>query len=178
MAKVRHDRALDSDGPARAAVPFEPKLAQARLNAPVELAEALRETSAQASHRILEAEAELAATEEAASIVSRGAARDYRRALKALTPGCAESWADSLAEGEVTATVEDLARFIHENLLPFSRQEVLEARNIEAIKTQALGEGFKAEKLEQLNRYETHLDRKFERTLGMLLRLKQLQPGV
>jgi hypothetical protein len=28
--------------------------------------------------------------------------------------------------------------------------------------------------LEKLNRYETHLDRKFERTLAMLLKLKQL----
>jgi hypothetical protein len=30
-------------------------------------------------------------------------------------------------------------------------------------------------RLEKLNRYETHLDRKFERTLAMLLKLKDLQ---
>ena len=31
------------------------------------------------------------------------------------------------------------------------------------------------ERLEKLARYETHLDRKFERTLGMLIKLQQLR---
>ena len=52
-----------------------------------------------------------------------------------------------------------------------------EARHHEAIKNQALGEGLHAYKLEKLSRYETHLDRKFERTLGMLLKLKELRTG-
>jgi hypothetical protein len=39
----------------------------------------------------------------------------------------------------------------------------LEARYAPAIKAQALGEGLRAHLLEKLNRYETHLDRKFER---------------
>jgi hypothetical protein len=30
-------------------------------------------------------------------------------------------------------------------------------------------------RLEKLNRYETHLDRKFERTLAMLVKLKELR---
>lgn len=52
-----------------------------------------------------------------------------------------------------------------------------EARHHEAIKAQMLGEGLQAFKLEKLNRYETHLDRKFERTLAMLLKLKELNSG-
>lgn len=44
-----------------------------------------------------------------------------------------------------------------------------------AIKAQTLGEGGQALRLEKLNRYETHLDRKFERTLAMLLKLKELR---
>ena len=44
-----------------------------------------------------------------------------------------------------------------------------------AIKTQTLGEGLKANRLEKLSRYETHLDRKFERTLAMLIKLKKLR---
>jgi hypothetical protein len=40
----------------------------------------------------------------------------------------------------------------------------LEARYTPAIKAQALGEGLRPHLLEKLNRYETHLDRKFERT--------------
>jgi hypothetical protein len=44
-----------------------------------------------------------------------------------------------------------------------------------AIKAQTLGEGLRPQLLENLNRYETHLDRKFERTLAMLLKLKDLR---
>lgn len=50
-----------------------------------------------------------------------------------------------------------------------------EARFTPAIKSQILGEGLQAYRLEKLNRYETHLDRKFERTLAMLLKLKDLR---
>ncbi len=50
-----------------------------------------------------------------------------------------------------------------------------EARYAPAIKAQALGEGLRPHLLEKLNRYETHLDRKFERTLAMLLKLKELR---
>ena len=54
---------------------------------------------------------------------------------------------------------------------------VLEVDSHEAIKAQTLGEGLQAHRLEKLNRYESHLDRKFERTLAMLLKLKELRRG-
>ena len=46
---------------------------------------------------------------------------------------------------------------------------------MEAIKAQTLGEGFKPKRLDNLARYEAHLDRKFERTLAMLVKLKELR---
>lgn len=52
-----------------------------------------------------------------------------------------------------------------------------EARFTPAIKAQTLGESLQAHRLEKLNRYETHLDRKFERTLAMILKLKELRRG-
>lgn len=54
---------------------------------------------------------------------------------------------------------------------------VQEVRFQPAIKAQTLGEGLQAHRLEKLSRYETHLDRKFERTLAMLLKLKELRNG-
>jgi hypothetical protein len=42
---------------------------------------------------------------------------------------------------------------------------------------QALGESLDPDKLERLGRYEVHLDRKLERMLAMLLRLKDLRQG-
>src|SRR3984957_9468356 len=45
------------------------------------------------------------------------------------------------------------------------------------IREQAFGESLDPDKLERLGRYEVHLDRKLERTLAMLLRLKDLRQG-
>jgi hypothetical protein len=46
------------------------------------------------------------------------------------------------------------------------------------VREQAYGEALNPEKLERLGRYEVHLDRKLERMLTMLLRLKELRQGV
>jgi hypothetical protein len=40
---------------------------------------------------------------------------------------------------------------------------------------QAFGEALNPDKLERLGRYEVHLDRKLERMLTMLLRLKEMR---
>jgi len=42
---------------------------------------------------------------------------------------------------------------------------------------QAFGEALDPDNLERLGRYEVHLDRKLERMLAMLLRLKDLRAG-
>ena len=178
VSKARHDRPTDPDGPARAALPFEPQMADTRLNYPVELAEAIREAPAQTQERARDAEEDLAATTRAVTILQRGGARAYDRALRALTPGSADSWAENLEDGDTAATADDLAKYLNEFLLPFCRQMVVEVQGHEAIKAQTLGEGLQAHRLEKLNRYETHLDRKFERTLAMLLKLKELRRGV
>jgi len=177
VAKARHDRPTDQDGPARAALPFEPTMVDTSLNHPSELAEAIREEPAQTWERTREAEVDLAATERAATILQHGGARAYHRALRALTPESARSWADGREDEEVEPTAKELSKYLHEFLLPFCRQMVVERRGKEAIKAQTLGEGLRADRLEKLNRYETHLDRKFERALAMLLKLKELRRG-
>lgn len=175
VAKSRHDRPTDPDGPARAALPFEPSMRDTHLNHPAELAETIREEPGQTAARAKEAEEDLAATTRAVQILRLGGARAYKRALQALTPRSAESWADNLEDGDATATADDLSKYLNDFLLPFCRQMVVEVQGHEAIKAQTLGEGLQAHRLEKLNRYETHLDRKFERTLAMLLKLKELR---
>ena len=177
IAKARHDRPTDPDGPARAAVPFELQMTGTNLNHPAELAEVIRATPTEARKRIADAEADLASTIKAAEMLRRGGVRAYDRALRTFTEGCAQWWANNLDDEEVEATAECLAKFIDDDMLPFSRQAVIEAQSHEAIKAQTLGEGLQAHRLEKLNRYETHLDRKFERTLAMLLKLKELRRG-
>jgi hypothetical protein len=177
VSKARHDRPTDPDGPARAAMPFQPQMVGTSSNQPTELAELIRATPAEASKRLTDAEADLASLIKAAEILRRGGVRAYDRAVRAFTEGCAEWWAYSLDDEKVEATAECLAKFIDDDMMPFSRQAVIEAHSHEAIKAQTLGEGLQAHRLEKLNRYETHLDRKFERTLAMLLKLKELRRG-
>jgi len=61
---------------------------------------------------------------------------------------------------------------------PFGRLSFLTLlANRPLIREQAFGEALDPDKLERLGRYEVHLDRKLERMLAMLLRLKDLRAG-
>ena len=86
-----------------------------------------------------------------------------------------EWWDDNVADEEHAPTAEGLADFIRDSLEPLCRRILTEAQFPPAFKAQTLGEGLRAHQLEKLNRYEIHLDRKFERTLAMLLKLKALR---
>ena len=123
------------------------------------------------------AELDLAAGQKAAAILRKGGANAYEKARRALTPESRDWWDDRVAEEEHPATAEGLAEFIRYSLEPLCYRMIQEARFTPAIKAQTVGEGLRAHMLEKLNRYETHLDRKFERTLAMLLKLKSLRGG-
>jgi hypothetical protein len=118
---------------------------------------------------------DLDATQKAVAILRRGGANAYDKALRALLPDSRDWWQQYVEDEEYAATAEGLADFISEHLEPLCMNMEKEARHHEAIKAQTLGEGLQAYKLEKLNRYETHLDRKFERTLAMILKLKELR---
>ncbi|MHB0917105.1 MAG: hypothetical protein ACYC1G_04980 [Thiobacillus sp.] len=122
-----------------------------------------------------DAELDLAATHKAVAILHKGGLSAYAKARRALTPDSRDWWDQYVKEEEHPATAEGLAQFIHVTLEPFSIRLAQEARFTPAIKAQTLGEGLQAHRLEKLNRYETHLDRKFERTLAMILKLKELR---
>jgi hypothetical protein len=121
------------------------------------------------------AELDWKAALKAAAILRKGGANAYEKARRALIPESRDWWDDQVADEEHPATAEGLAEFLRESLEPICHRMVQEARFTPAIKAQTLGEGLHAHRLEKLNRYETHLDRKFERTLAMLLKLKQLR---
>ena len=66
-------------------------------------------------------------------------------------------------------------RFLTDEVLPWFDTRRQDLRNRHLIREQAYGEALNPDKLERLGRYEVHLDRKFERTLAMLLKLKELR---
>ena len=120
---------------------------------------------------------DLAATQKAAMILRKGGTNAYARARRALIQESRDWWDEHVEEESHPATADGLTEFIRDTLEPLCYQMEREARFTPAIKAQTLGEGLRAHLLEKLNRYETHLDRKFERTLAMILKLKELRRG-
>lgn len=112
---------------------------------------------------------------EAAAILRKGGPNAYAKARRALIQESRDWWDEHVEEESHPATTEGLAEFIRDSLEPICYRMVKEVEYTPAIKAQTLGEGLQAHRLEKLNRYETHLDRKFERTLAMLLKLKDLR---
>ncbi|MFZ2301825.1 MAG: hypothetical protein WAW10_08145 [Gallionella sp.] len=121
------------------------------------------------------ADLDLKATQRARDILYKGGANAYEKARRALHEDSRDAWDSNVEDESYTADAEGLGAWISEWLMQFCSQQEVEARYQPAIKAQTLGEGLQAHRLEKLNRYETHLDRKFERTLAMLLKLKQLR---
>ena len=115
------------------------------------------------------------ASNKARAILRKGGDRAYDKALRALLPDTREWWQEYLDDEEYSADATGLASFITEQVTPFIYNQEKEARHHEAIVNQTIGEGLQAYRLEKLSRYETHLDRKFERTLAMLIKLKDLR---
>ncbi len=118
---------------------------------------------------------DLDATHKAAAILRKGGAQAYDKALRALMPDTRDWWQGYVDEEEYSADATGLAAFIEEHVIAFVTQQEKETRHHDAIVTQTVGEGLQAYRLETLSRYETHLDRKFERTLAMLIKLKELR---
>jgi hypothetical protein len=140
-----------------------------------DLIDLLMATPNEITERLQYAELDLAATQKAKAILRKGGKNAYQKARNALINDSRNWWDEYVEEEQYPATAEGLAEFIREVLEPICVRMEKEARYQPAIKAQTLGEGLQAHRLEKLNRYETHLDRKFERTLAMLLKLKELR---
>ena len=148
--------------------------------------DAIRATAANTDEDIAEMEADEAMTRRALHLLGSMRNDAYEAALAALREDTQQWWADLLArdpdeleEDEVPATAdaEGLRRFIEGEVLPWFETRKKELANRPLIREQAFGEALDPDKLERLGRYEVHLDRKLERTLAMLLKLKELRAG-
>jgi hypothetical protein len=168
LRSVAHNQ---HNSPVPAAAPFERGLSKECSDLPDLLTASVEEIA----ERQRNAELDLAATQKAAAILRKGGPNTYEKARRALIQESRDWWDEYVEEEEYPATLEGLEQFIRETLEPLCIRIEMEARYQPAIKQQTMGEGLQAHRLEKLNRYETHLDRKFERTLAMLLKLKQLR---
>jgi hypothetical protein len=148
------------------------------------LANAIRATASDTQEDIVDTEQDEAITKRALDLLNSERNDAYEAALAALREDTQEWWADVLAsdpdeleedEEPATPDAEGLRRFLEEEVLPWFENRKKELANRPLIRDQAFGEALNPDKLERLGRYEVHLDRKLERMLAMLLRLKELR---
>jgi len=163
------------------------KMALAHLDAtnPSErVIDAIRATASDTEKDVCDMQDDEAKTRHALDLLNSRRNDAYEAALALLRSDTQAWWAEVLARdpGELygnqepaTADVDGLRRFLEGDVLPWFETRKKELANRPLIREQAFGESLDPDQLERLGRYEVHLDRKLERMLAMLLRLKDLR---
>jgi len=165
------------------------KAALAHLNnadESLDIGKAVRLAPADAEDEMQDLEDDEAMTRRALDILGSRRNDAYETALAELREDTQGWWFDTLAlkpdelEGDeqpAAADVDGLRRFLEGKVLPWFEKRKDKIANRPLLREQAFGESLAPDKLERLGRYEVHLDRKLERMLSMLLRLKDLRQG-
>jgi hypothetical protein len=122
-------------------------------------------------------------TQRALNILEAGGAGAYEGALAGLRDDTQEYWQECLSDPPddgltYAATAEALKEWLDHHRAEWYDQPIVELQHREAIREQALGVAYRSDDLEVPARYEVHLDRKLERTLAMLIRLRDLRQSV
>jgi hypothetical protein len=144
---------------------------------------AIAATATETARDLSEVRCDQGMTQRALNIVEAGDPGSYERAVAALRSDTREYWHECLSDPpddglEYAATAEALKAWIDHHWTEWYGQPILELQHREAIRNQALGIAYGADDLEVPARYEIHLDRKLERTLAMLIRLRELRQPV
>jgi hypothetical protein len=148
--------------------------------------DAIRATAEETAEAIREMEADEAMTRRALKLLRPGRTDAYEAALAALHEDTRVWWRDTLDsdpedfdedDEPPAADADSLRRFLESEILPWYETRRKELANRPLIREQAFGDALDAGKLERLGRYEVHLDRKLERMLAMLIRLRDIRGG-
>ena len=146
--------------------------------------DAIRATQADTEEDIADLEADEALTRRALDLLGSDRNDAYEVALATLREDTRHWWEHVLVRDpeapetdakHYAADAAGLRWFLEGEILPRLANRRKELSNRPLIREQAFGEAFDPAKLEQLGRYEVHLDRKLERTLSMLFRLQDLR---
>jgi hypothetical protein len=146
--------------------------------------DAIRATEEQTAEDRADLESDQAMTQEALRLLGSKTSSAYSGALAALRDDTREWWEDQLTwepddydedQPPYCADATSLKRFLEGEVLPWYEKRQLELQYRPLIRAQAFGEAVEPERLHRLARYEVHLDRKFERTVAMLLKLQDLR---
>jgi len=150
----------------------------------VHVVDAVTTTAKEAAREKSDLAADRAMTVRAIALLADATHSAYVAALGALHESTREAWTNKLAwtpddygDGDMpyAVTAADLRRFLNDEILPWYNERCSALAAMPAVRAQALGESLDPDKLERLSRYEVHLDRKLERSLAMLIRLREVR---
>ena len=151
-----------------------------------DISEAVRITPAETEEELRDLDDDEAMTRYALEILESQRNEAYEAALAELREDTQGWWEDTLKlkpneleedEEPTTPDVAGLRRFLEDKVLPWFEERKEEIGRRPLLREQAFGDSLDPDKLEHLGRYEVHLDRKLERMLSMLLRLRDLRQG-
>lgn len=143
--------------------------------------DAINSTPEQNSRDIADLEEDDKMTARAIKLLHLGKGGAYKKALTALRDDTRDWWEETLEEqdddeeNQYTPDKEGLLLFLNGKVQNWLEEHRTEIENRPLIQAQAFGDAVDPDRLERLARYEVHLDRKLERTLAMLLKLKDLR---
>ena len=142
--------------------------------------QAIVATAAETARHLRDAKCDQGMSQRALNILDAGGADAYQRALNALRDDTREYWQDCVADPPddgltYAATPESLKAWVEHHWPAWYAQPIAELQHRDAIREQALGIAYAADGLEVPARYEIHLDRKLERMLAMLIKLRELR---
>ena len=148
------------------------------------VAEAIRGNQGETAEDIAEIDEDEGMTRRTLALLGSGRNDAYKAALAALREDTRQWWEERLARdaetlgGDGEPAIADgrgAAQVPRRRSAAVVRDPPEGLFNRPLIREQAFGEALDPDKLQKLARYEVHLDRKLERMLSMLLRLKELR---
>lgn len=160
-----------SSKPAKSAVPYQRNMP----DAPFDWVGIMKSTPEEVERAQREATEYRQSIEKILDMLRKGRSKAYDKAVKAMTPDDRETWKELLEEEQYSPDAEGFREYIDTYLWPIAVSMEIEALHHFAIKNQTLGEGLQPVELQNLSRYETHLDRKLQRILSMLVKLKEIR---
>jgi hypothetical protein len=150
------------------------------LESNASLPRAVAASAADTARDLRDAKRDQGMSRRALNILKDGGPDAYETGLGALGEDTREYWQGCLSEPPddrftYTATAEALKAWIERHWREWHDQPIVELQHRKAIRDQAFGIAYAADGLEMPARYEVHLDRKLERTLTMLIKLRELR---
>ena len=151
-----------------------------KSEAKADTSRAIAAAPADTARELREVKRDQGMTLQAWNILEAGGAEAYQNALSALRNDTRAAWHECLDDPpdklrSYKPTAEALMSWIDRNWMEWYERPIAELEHRDAIRNQALGAAYGTRGLDAPARYEVHLDRKLERTLAMLVRLRELR---